>query len=70
VWVRLDFRRQLVSAVVEDNGRGFDADPATTGESSYGIMGMQERLALLGGELNIKSQPGKGTRVFIKVPLK
>jgi len=70
VWVRLDFRRQLISAVVEDNGRGFDADPATIGESSYGIMGMQERIALLGGEMSIKSANGKGTKVYIKVPLK
>ncbi|MDR3592050.1 MAG: sensor histidine kinase [Negativicutes bacterium] len=70
VWVRLDFRRQLVSAVVEDDGRGFDADAENIGDSSYGIMGMQERITLLDGEISIKSGYGKGTKVYIKVPLK
>jgi len=36
----------------------------------YGIIGMQERIALLGGEMSIKSANGEGTKVYIKVPLK
>ena len=69
VWVRLDFRRQVVNAVVEDDGRGFDPDQASGRDSSYGIMGMQERVALLDGEMTINSKQGKGTKVYIKVPL-
>ena len=68
VWVRIDFRPSVVSAVVEDDGQGFDAASAA-GNESFGLMGMQERINLLGGELTIKSEIGKGTMVFITVPL-
>lgn len=69
VWVRLDYRPTMVSAIIEDDGRGFDTERDQGGEESFGLMGMQERISLLNGELTIKSAPGKGTKVFIKVPL-
>jgi len=69
VWVRLDFRHENISVMVEDNGQGFDSEANGGSTESFGIMGMQERIALLEGELTIKSRPGKGTKVFIKVPL-
>lgn len=69
VWVRLDYRPGMISAQVEDDGRGFDRD-ADRGVESFGLMGMQERVSLLSGEISIKSQKGKGTKVLIKVPLK
>lgn len=68
VLVRIDFRTTIVSASVEDDGKGFDTDPELIGEESFGIMGMRERVALLGGEFSITSHKGKGTKVFIKVP--
>lgn len=70
VLVRLDFRATVVSASVEDDGKGFDTDPDLIGEESFGIMGMRERVSLLSGEFSINSQKGKGTKVFIKVPLR
>jgi len=70
VLVRLDFRATVVSASVEDDGKGFDTDPDLIGEESFGIMGMRERVSLLSGEFSIHSQKGKGTKVFIKVPLR
>ncbi|SDF21756.1 sensor histidine kinase [Sporomusa acidovorans] len=69
VWVRIDFRPSVVSAVIEDDGQGFDTGSAA-GNESFGLMGMRERINLLGGELTIKSEVGKGTRVFVTVPLK
>ncbi|HWR44658.1 sensor histidine kinase [Sporomusa sp.] len=69
VWVRIDFRPSVVSAVVEDDGQGF-ASAENVGSESFGLMGMRERINLLGGELNIKSELGKGTRIFATVPLK
>ncbi|SMC71761.1 sensor histidine kinase [Sporomusa malonica] len=69
VWVRIDFRPSVVSAVVEDDGRGFDS-AENIGNESFGLMGMRERINLLSGELNIKSESGKGTRIFVTVPLK
>ena len=53
--------------VVGDNGCGFD--PATVGETAYGLASMRERAALIGGELRIDSAPQDGTRVSLLVPL-
>lgn len=50
---------------VQDDGRGFDA----TGEKGLGVLGMQERVASLGGEFRISSEPGSGALVFIRLPL-
>jgi NarL family two-component system sensor histidine kinase LiaS len=57
---------------VMDDGVGFDtSEPGTrTGKSSgYGLFSIRERLSSLGGHLEVKSRPGKGTRVSITVPL-
>lgn len=57
---------------VEDDGVGFDPDrvsqPRSTGEG-LGLLGMRERLALLGGTIDIDAAPGSGTRVTVSVPL-
>jgi len=52
---------------VQDNGRGFDPEAVPVGE--FGIAGMRERAALVGGELAIDSRPLDGTRVTLRVPL-
>lgn len=70
VWVRMDFRRDGVTAIVEDDGQGFDPDADAIGVESFGIMGMYERITLLDGEVTIKSEKKKGTKVYIKVPIK
>jgi signal transduction histidine kinase len=51
---------------IADNGRGFD--PAAIDGSSYGVRGMRERAALIGGEIEIVSRPRDGTRVVVRVP--
>ena len=53
--------------VVGDNGRGFD--PVAVGRSAFGLAGMRERAALIGGELRIDSRPLDGTRVSLFLPL-
>ena len=56
-----------VTALIEDDGRGF-----TRGDGSgegLGLLGMGERLALLGGKLRIESTPGAGTTIVAEVPL-
>jgi signal transduction histidine kinase len=56
-----------VSAVIEDDGQGFaDSDVRS---DALGLVGMRERLALLGGTLAIESKPGKGTAVIAYLPL-
>lgn len=54
--------------LIRDNGRGFD--PANSSPSkSLGLLGMRERAATLGGQVDISSAPGKGTRVTARIPL-
>lgn len=59
-------------AIVEDDGPGFDVEATLnpqSGKRRLGLFGMQERAALVSGTLNIESEPGAGTSVFLRVPL-
>ncbi len=53
---------------VADNGAGFRAATARPSPASFGLAGMRERAALLGGTLTVRSAPGKGTVVILDVP--
>jgi signal transduction histidine kinase len=52
---------------VSDDGIGLD--PARQRADSFGLIGITERVRALGGELNISSQPGCGTRVAVTIPI-
>jgi signal transduction histidine kinase len=67
VSVLLTRRDGGVRAVVEDDGRGFS--PSDVRADALGLVGMRERLALLGGTLAVESEPGAGTAVVAYVPL-
>jgi two-component system sensor histidine kinase UhpB len=68
--VRLERARNVVRASVEDDGRGFDVrSTLRSRERGLGLFGMHERLALVGGDLRIESEPGNGTRIVAEVPL-
>jgi signal transduction histidine kinase len=67
VGVVLGRRDGGVGAIVEDDGGGFAADQVR--EGALGLVGMRERLALLGGTLAIESTPGSGTALVAFVPL-
>ena len=56
-----------VAAVVEDDGKGFDE--TDTGDNVLGIVGMRERVGLVGGRLAIESGSGSGTTVAAEVPI-
>ena len=60
--------RQAV-VVVEDDGVGFDAESVTAPAGRLGLLGMRERVALVGGTLTIESSPGRGTTIIACVPL-
>ena len=53
---------------VNDNGKGFDPQ-AEAKRNSFGLVGMRERVAMLQGELRIDSEPGRGTRVRVCIPV-
>jgi signal transduction histidine kinase len=59
-WLMLD---------VADDGAGFDVEAALRKQDSFGLPGMKERVALLGGSLEIQSTPGSGTRISAKLPI-
>lgn len=66
--VVLQEQREGLELRIRDNGRGFDpADPAIP--KSLGLLGMRERATMLGGQVNVSSSPGKGTRVTAWIPL-
>jgi two-component system sensor histidine kinase UhpB len=53
---------------VADNGAGFRPDTAKMKPMSFGLAGMRERAALVGGTLDVRSAPGKGVRVLLELP--
>jgi signal transduction histidine kinase len=55
-----------VVVVVEDDGRGFEAGHAR--DASLGLLGMRERVTLVGGTLTVESAPGSGTTLVAEVP--
>ncbi|MEM7118086.1 MAG: sensor histidine kinase [Chloroflexota bacterium] len=58
-----------VLLTVEDNGRGFDVVKAIEGDSFWGIAGMRERAAMLGGTCEIATDVGEGTKVVAELPI-
>lgn len=56
--------------VIEDDGVGFDpTTPGSAAPRGLGLVGMRERMSLIGGELQLASRPGHGTRITACVPL-
>jgi signal transduction histidine kinase len=62
--VVLSYRDNAVRLEVSDDGTGFDPELATAG---YGLRGMRARVSDIGGELTVRSAPGKGTTVTAEV---
>jgi signal transduction histidine kinase len=58
-----------VTATVEDDGRGFDAEAVLKAPESWGLRGIRERVAVIGGELSIESAPRQGTCLRVHIPL-
>lgn len=71
VSVTLQYADERVTLAIEDDGPGFTHEPATAerGESGgFGLAGMRERLALIGGTLVVESSPGRGTTILARLP--
>jgi two-component system sensor histidine kinase UhpB len=71
--LRVELHRRADEAVagVEDDGQGFNVDDMMRSrERGLGLFGMQERLALVGGQLVIDSTPGIGTKILARVPIR
>ncbi len=62
-----------VTLIVEDDGRGFDLTGNTPGQqfgtNRLGLLGLRERLALVGGSLEMESSHETGTAIYVRIPL-
>jgi len=61
-----------IHAIIEDDGRGFDpvkARLARNGDGRLGLLGIEERLDTVGGNLNVESTPGRGATLFARIPI-
>lgn len=68
--VSLEVRDHRLALEVVDDGRGFDLDqPVRTGWPHFGLQTMRERAQAIGGTFELRSKPGSGTRVVVRVPL-
>ncbi|GAJ22310.1 unnamed protein product, partial [marine sediment metagenome] len=57
---------------ISDNGRGFELSGRVDDlprSGKLGLAGIQERARLLGGSLDVKSEPSKGTTIVVEVPI-
>jgi signal transduction histidine kinase len=68
VVIRLSCGSGTLRLSISDDGRGFDIDETTHKRKNFGLVGMQERINLLHGQLKITSAPGQGTRIDIELP--
>jgi two-component system, NarL family, sensor histidine kinase DegS len=67
IQVNLEVTNQFINIIVADDGVGFDLKEKSN--SSFGLIGMKERVDILGGTFEISSEINKGTKIVIKVPL-
>ena len=69
VQVRLWVENNQLIIQVQDDGAGFNPSKILNDSSSLGLLGMQERVAICGGRLEIESSPGVGTCLISEIPL-
>lgn len=70
--VKLEVLPGKVNVSISDDGCGFDTDKMnrTYDMDCFGLLGMRERVELLNGKINIASAPGKGTEIYVSIPVK
>jgi signal transduction histidine kinase len=73
VCVRLLYHQNCIKLVIEDDGCGFEPEdaliPASQQRTAWGLLGIQERVALVGGVCFIISKPESGTTIHVTVPI-
>lgn len=73
ITIDINYEEHNVTVSIKDNGSGFDIDNSGSDgvkhSSSFGLSIMKERISLLSGTVDIKSEKGKGTTVIVSAPL-
>lgn len=65
IWIEME----RLKLKIEDRGSGFDPEIVMKAPRSNGLIGMRERVSLLGGRVNVESSPGCGTTIVAELPL-
>jgi signal transduction histidine kinase len=68
VVVSLSYLDDVVTLDVDDDGVGFDGTPRPRPDGGFGLVGIGERIAAVGGELSIEAASGRGTTLAVSVP--
>ncbi len=69
--VEIDYGRSEITLQVQDDGLGFDLASNTArfaASDHFGLLGLRERAELIGASLDIRTSPGKGTRILVSIP--
>ncbi|MFN7135000.1 MAG: sensor histidine kinase, partial [Myxococcales bacterium] len=68
VRVKVGFEESRLQLAIEDDGVGFDSSKTPRGH--YGLINIRERASKIGGNVEVNSQPGKGTRIVLDIPIR
>ena len=68
VEVKLNGGSKGLRLSIQDNGKGFKVEETRSGKSGLGLLGMQERVRVVQGTYEVKSEPGQGTEITLWVP--
>ena len=67
--ISIRFGSRWIQLIIRDDGQGFDMEELIGSTRIHiGLIGMRERALSVGGNLNIESNPGKGSRVTLQIP--
>jgi len=73
VWIEVRREQEQYVFAVRDDGRGFDPEALLHGNNGttghYGLLGLREQAGLAGGQLDIRSAPGQGTTLLLRLAL-
>ena len=71
VWIGFHRTTASIRCCIRDNGRGFDPEliAVPQAERGFGLIGIRERLSVVGGHLQINSGEGQGTELVISIPM-
>lgn len=67
--VEVRVRDSTIHCLISDEGQGFQPHEVDANGRGMGLLGMQERAAMLGGDVVVQSSPGQGTRVVVRIPV-
>ncbi|MED4761375.1 sensor histidine kinase [Priestia megaterium] len=70
VWISIEEKEKVLFISVKDDGVGFNIDMEMSKGGHYGLLGIQERVRIIGGKVDINSKKDKGTNIQINIPLR